>query len=162
LKALARTIRKLWRHPWQNWGLLLHAAALTACIRGGLSATSLSRMTRTLRRVATGLPQWSAATPRYRLRAAWAAHAVGRRLLPERPCLTQALVLQYLLLRRGDDAAELHIGVRKDEDTGLQAHAWVERSGQVLIGGTGAPDTYERFEDLGAKLEAANAPQQAS
>ncbi|WP_251979821.1 lasso peptide biosynthesis B2 protein [Salinibacter ruber] len=80
----------------------------------------------------------------------------------QRPCLTQALVLQYLLLRRGDDAAELHIGVRKDEDTGLQAHAWVERSGQVLIGGTGAPDTYERFEDLGAKLEAENTPNRAS
>ena len=119
-------------------------------------------MTRVLRRVATGLPQRSAATPRYRLRAAWAAHAVGRRLLPERPCLTQALVLQYLLLRRGDDAAELHIGVRKDEATDLQAHAWVEHRGQVLIGGTGAPDTYERFEDLRAKLEAASTPTRAS
>lgn len=119
-------------------------------------------MTRILQRVGAGLPQWSAATPRYRIRAAWAAHAVGQRLLPERPCLTQALVLQYLLLRRGDDEAELHIGVTKDEDTGLQAHAWVEHSGRVLIGGAGAPDTYERFEDLGAKLGASSTPKRAS
>jgi len=81
---------------------------------------------------------------------------VGRRLLPERPCLTQALVLQYLLLRRGDDAAELHIGVAKGEDGTLQAHAWVERGGRVLIGGENAPGMYERFEDLGEKIEALN------
>ncbi|WP_103027906.1 lasso peptide biosynthesis B2 protein [Salinibacter altiplanensis] len=158
MNVIVRTFRKLWQHPWQNWGLLLHAAALTVGIRTGLAAASLSHMTRGLRRVATGLPQTRDATPWYRRRAAWAAHAVGRRLLPERPCLTQALVLQYLLLRRGDDAAELHIGVTKDEDDTLQAHAWVKRKGHVLIGGMDAPGTYERFEDLGEKMEAANAP----
>jgi hypothetical protein len=86
------------------------------------------------------------------MRAAWAAHAVGRRLLPKRPCLTQALVLQYLLLRRGDDAAELHIGVSKTKKKGLQAHAWIERNGKVLIGGTGSPHEYERFQDFRRKL----------
>lgn len=86
------------------------------------------------------------------MRAAWAADAMGRRLLPERPCLTQALVLQYLLLRRGDDSAELHIGVTKSNEE-LQAHAWMERNGRVLIGGTDAPGKYERFSDLGEKME---------
>lgn len=85
------------------------------------------------------------------MRAAWAAHAVGRRLLPERPCLTQALVLQYLLLRRGDDSAELHVGVTKSDEEELQAHAWIERDGRVLIGGTNAPKKYERFDDLDVK-----------
>jgi len=87
------------------------------------------------------------------MRAAWAARAVGRRFLPERPCLTQALVLQYLLLRRGDDSTELHIGVTKTDEE-LQAHAWVERSGRVLIGGTEAPGKYERFSDLEEKIQA--------
>jgi hypothetical protein len=87
----------------------------------------------------------------YRHRAAWAAHAVGRRFLPERPCLTQALVLQYLLLRHGDEATELHIGVTKEKE-GLQAHAWIERNGTVLIGGKNSPREYERFQDLGRKL----------
>lgn len=154
MSALGRLLQKLWRHPWQNWALLLYAAALTVCVRAGLSAYSLSRVTRALRRVATELPQRGPATPRYRMRAAWAAQAVGRRFLPERPCLTQALVLQYLLLRRGDDTAELHIGVTKGEDGSLEAHAWVERDGRVLIGGANAPGTYERFENLGAKLDA--------
>lgn len=158
LNVLRRTFRKLWRHSWKNWGLLLHAGTLTVSVRAGLSISSLNRVTRTLRQVATALPQWPVITPQYRLRAAWAARAVGRRLLPSRPCLTQALVLQYLLLRRGDGSAQLHIGVTKDGDGALQAHAWVERDGRVLIGGTNAPEMYEAFEDLGAKIRDSTAP----
>ena len=146
-----RLFQTMWQHPWQNWGLLLYTATLTVCVRGGLSLYPLNRVIWALRRVSAELPQRLPATRQYRRRAAWAAHAVGRRFLPERPCLTQALVLQYLLLRRGDDEAELHIGVAKNED-GLQAHAWVERNGQVLIGGADSPQEYERFDDLARKV----------
>jgi len=157
MRPLHHTLRTLWQHPWQNWGLLLYAGGLTVCVRACLSVYSLNRVTWGLRRVARRLPRRSPATPRYRMRAAWAAHAVGQRLLPERPCLTQALVLQYLLLRRGDDAAELHIGVTKKDRT-LQAHAWVERNGCVLIGGTDSPRKYERFDDLARKVRSTKKP----
>lgn len=153
MSSLKRGFRKLWRHPWRNWWMLLQATGITVIVWSGLSVFSLGRVTRGLRRTAMRLPQWSDATPSDRRRAAWAAHAVGRRLLPERPCLTQALVLQYLLLRRGDDAAELHIGVAKSDDD-LQAHAWVERNGRVLIGGTSSPDEYERFDGLSGTVNA--------
>jgi len=130
---------------------------VTVLVWMGLTVYSLGRLSRILRRTAVWLPHWTPASSAYRRRAAWAAHAVGRRFLPERPCLTQAFVLQYLLLRRGDDAAELHIGVTKDEDGELQAHAWVERHGRVLIGGTNAPQEYERFEDLDARFRSCEA-----
>ena len=162
MRPLHRAFQTLWKHSWQNWGLLLYAGTLTVCVRAGLLTQSLSRVTRGLRRIATSLPQWRSSSRRYRMRAAWAAHAVGRRLFPERPCLTQALVLQYLLLRRRDDAAELHIGVTKGEDGTLQAHAWVERNGRVLIGGTNAPSTYERFENLEPKIRSTSSPEQLS
>jgi hypothetical protein len=45
----------------------------------------------------------------------------------------------------------LHIGVAKNED-GFQAHAWVERNGQVLIGGANSPQEYKRFGDLARKM----------
>lgn len=151
MRSLTRGLQKLWRHPWRNWWMLVRAMALTVVVRIGLSVWPLGRVTRDLRRMALWLPRRRESTPMYRRRAAWAAHAVGRRFLPERPCLTQALVLQYLLLRRGDDASELHIGVAKNEE-GLQAHAWVERNGRVLIGGTNSPREYERFEDLARKV----------
>lgn len=47
-------------------------------------------------------------------------------------CLRQALVLWFLLRRRGMPA-ELRIGVRKTAE-GLEAHAWVESDGRVLDG----------------------------
>ncbi len=151
MPSLRRGLQKLWRHPWRNWWMLFRASVLTVAVRAGLSLWPLGRVTRGLRRAAQWRPPRSTSTPRYRMRAAWAARAVGRRFLPERPCLTQALVLQYLLLRRGDDEAELHIGVAKNED-GLQAHAWVERNGRVLIGGADSPQEYERFDDLTRKV----------
>ena len=161
MPSLIRILRKLWKHPWRNWGLLLRAGGLTVCVRGALSLFSLGQVRRGLRRTATWRPRRASSSPRYRMRAAWAAHAIGRRFLPERPCLTQALVLQYLLLRRGDDSAELHIGVTKANEE-LQAHAWVERSGRVLIGGTEAPGKYERFSDLEEKIRAQESSTQLS
>jgi len=145
------TLRKLWRRPWADWWTLLQAMTLTVLVRTGLSVCSLDRVVRGLQRLARGLPRWNPLTSAYRDRAAWAANAVGCRFLPERPCLTQALVLQYLLLRRGDHSAQLHIGVTKHESE-LQAHAWVERNGRVLIGGTASPYKYERFQNLDEKI----------
>lgn len=49
-------------------------------------------------------------------------------------CLTQALVAQLLLSRRGLEAL-LRIGVVKTEHGKIEAHAWVESGGRVVIGG---------------------------
>jgi len=46
-------------------------------------------------------------------------------------CLKQSLVLDWLLHQRGIDS-NLHIGVKK-ENLELNAHAWVEMNGTVLI-----------------------------
>lgn len=98
--------------------------------------------------MARTMPHWADASPRHRERAAWAAGAVGRRLLPDRPCLTQAIVLQYVLLRRGDDDAKLRLGVTRGDDATLQAHAWIERDGEILIGGAASPSAYVQFGDV--------------
>lgn len=45
-------------------------------------------------------------------------------------CLPQALTLKYFL--RGDKDAEIVIGVKKNVK--LEAHAWVEKNGVILIG----------------------------
>lgn len=132
--------------------MLLSAGVLTVVVRIALSVGSLRRVIRALRRAARGLPQWSDSTSVRRERAAWAASAVGRRLLQKGPCLTQAIVLQYLLRRQGDKAARLRIGVARGRDDTLQAHAWVERKGEVLIGGAASQATYIQFDDLEEKL----------
>ena len=47
--------------------------------------------------------------------------------------MTRALALMLLLRRRGYPA-ELRIGVRPSGEDRLDAHAWVEGEGRILIG----------------------------
>jgi hypothetical protein len=67
-------------------------------------------------------------------RITWSVKAAGRRL-PGTTCLAEALVV-HSMLRRYGHAAELRLGVR-DATFGkspLDAHAWVECNGTVVIG----------------------------
>lgn len=50
-------------------------------------------------------------------------------------CLTRALAGQYLLRRAGIDS-RLCIGVMRDGGKQFQAHAWLERDGKIILGGT--------------------------
>jgi len=73
----------------------------------------------------------------------WAVESAGRLLPWASTCLTQALTAQVLLLQLGRPAL-VHIGTVKGENGDLQAHAWVESRGEVLIGGR----ELERFTPL--------------
>lgn len=64
----------------------------------------------------------------------WAV-AVASVYLPFATCLPQALAAQ-VLLRRNNHAADLKIGVARDERGRLEAHAWVESAGRIVIGGS--------------------------
>jgi hypothetical protein len=65
-------------------------------------------------------------------RIIWAV-AVASRYVPAATCLTQALAGQ-VLLKQHCAPALLRIGVMKNERGALQAHAWIESQGQVVIG----------------------------
>lgn len=140
-----------WIRPWADWWMLTRALCLTVLVRGLLSIWSLGTVSRRLKKIARRFSARAQNSEAHRERAAWAANAVGYRLLPKRPCLTQALVLQYILLRSGDESARLQIGVAKRDDE-LRAHAWVEWNETVLIGGTASPHKYERFGNLDDKM----------
>ena len=62
----------------------------------------------------------------------WAVSAAARRV-PQATCLTQALATQIMLGRRGHRTT-LQLGVMKSETGKMDAHAWLEREGKVLIG----------------------------
>ena len=63
----------------------------------------------------------------------WAVELTSRYLLRQRPCLTKALVGQMMLSQQGF-ATVLRIGVARNPDGTLQAHAWLEREGEIMIG----------------------------
>ena len=64
----------------------------------------------------------------------WAV-TVACRYVPLATCLTQALVTKVLLSRHGHHAT-VRIGVARSDGGKLQAHAWVENNGRVVIGGS--------------------------
>jgi hypothetical protein len=78
-------------------------------------------------------------------RLTWAVTVVAPYVLGARPCLAQALTVQLLLRRRGHPA-RLCFGVARGAWGEMLAHAWVESSGQVMIGGTASE--LQRFTPL--------------
>jgi Transglutaminase-like superfamily len=60
-----------------------------------------------------------------------------RRFVLAATCLTQALVTEKLLHEAGLPAA-MRIGVARSDAGKIEAHAWVESNGEVVIGGSHA------------------------
>jgi len=83
-------------------------------------------------------------------RVAWAVTAASRYVIGGSNCLLRAIATGLLLRRYGYDA-NLMIGVAKAPERGLAAHAWLETSGQVLIGGF----ELDRYVTLAARRDAA-------
>jgi len=69
-------------------------------------------------------------------RVAWLVEVAGRYAPGRATCLKQALVLSWLLRRRGVSTT-LQIGVAR-RGGALAAHAWLERDGEVVFGHGGS------------------------
>jgi hypothetical protein len=65
-------------------------------------------------------------------RIGWAVSA-ARYFVPKGNCLPQALAAESLLLRHGHPV-EFRIGVVKTDRDRLEAHAWVESAGRLVVG----------------------------
>lgn len=68
-------------------------------------------------------------------RVAWLVEVAGRYSPVSATCLEKAIVLSWLLGRRGL-ATTLRIGVARREGA-LAAHAWLEHAGEVILGHPG-------------------------
>lgn len=132
MRELARATRKWIRMPQRRRRLLLQAAILSGAARALLGPLPLA----TLRKVLASFAEWivpsgCTADEGEVLRA---LSVVNRRL--GGTCLMNALAAQALLTRYGYPVT-LRIGASL-KDGGFAAHAWVERNGEVLIGGPAA------------------------
>ncbi|HEY3131846.1 MAG TPA: lasso peptide biosynthesis B2 protein [Acidobacteriota bacterium] len=76
-------------------------------------------------------------------RVVWAIDLAGKYVPATKTCLIRALAAHALLNQRGY-RTQLFIGVTKDGIGHLQAHAWVENNGKIVIGESGV----ERFTPL--------------
>lgn len=74
-------------------------------------------------------------------RIAWAV-SVTSRYVPAANCLPQALAVYTLMKRRGH-TADMRIGVTKGKGDQLEAHAWIENEGRIVIGGSDSPSRFK-------------------
>ena len=141
-----RRVRKFLALSAHDRWLLLRVAATLATIQLGLRLMRFPQLLRLLGRFsarhrAPSRP-WQESP-----RLVWAIAAAARALPTHPTCLVQALAGQLLLRRRGCDAS-LCIGVARDGTGRLEAHAWLESDGAVLIGGPRS--RLERYRSLPA------------
>jgi hypothetical protein len=126
--------------------LVLEALVMVVAIRLGLWLLSFQK----LRALVTRLGQCPVGSHSANSlpvdRIAWAVRAVGQ-FVPYASCLTQALAGQVLLARRRHPT-RLHIGVARKSQEGLEAHAWLECEGRIVLGDHGFLATYTAFPSL--------------
>jgi hypothetical protein len=119
--------------------VLVQAAAWLLLLRILLAAAPFAQVQRMVSRAsrasAPGVRRPGAPAPS---RIGYLVAAAANRI-PGTTCLPRALATQVLLCRNGH-RAELHIGINRTGSERLQAHAWVETGGSVVIGGSDLTD----------------------
>ena len=123
-------LAKLARLPASERWLLARACVLVAVVRVCLWLLPFRSVQRLTDRLMRGACSRSLTSTE---RVAWAVRTSSRHI-PRASCLTQAMAAQVMLARRGIPS-QLRIGVAKSEAGRLEAHAWVESDGNVVIGG---------------------------
>jgi transglutaminase superfamily protein len=129
-----RSALRFVRLPAADRRILLKAAALLWAVRIGLWILPFQRLRDMLSKKT---PNAVVGSPTGPARAARIAHCVKlmSRFVPAATCLTQSLVTVKMLEDAGLPAC-LRIGVARSRSGKLEAHAWVESKGRVIIGGT--------------------------
>jgi hypothetical protein len=126
--------------------LLLITFTLLGAIRLGLWLLPFPRWRRLLSHLMQPKSKLQEANSTSVSQVVWAVSVASRYMPGGVKCLARALATQVLLSRHGYPA-DLHIGVAKGEGGQLEAHAWVESQGQVVIG---ALSNLSRFTPLPA------------
>jgi len=130
-----RRLRSFLALPAADRRLLIEAALFLGVVRLGLKLLPFQTLLSLLNRMPKGRLAPLPLDPRSAERLAWAIATAGPYLVGSRPCLPQALAAQLLLVRRGFPA-RLRLGVIKGDRGEVQAHAWMETDGRVVVGGS--------------------------
>ncbi|MFH1115528.1 MAG: lasso peptide biosynthesis B2 protein [Pseudomonadota bacterium] len=123
--------------------LLVVTAFLLVFLAAALRLTSLQTLLNASRRASETYPRWVSEKRWSSGRIVWAVSAVVRRIPALGNCLSVALTAKLLLSATGHSTS-LRIGVAKDDSGKLEAHAWLEDNGTILIGSV----NHDRFVPL--------------
>lgn len=138
------------RLPAPDRRLLAESALLLGAIRVGLWLLPFQTLLHGLARMTPRTAEAQTADCGSIHRVVWAVTVASRSVPGARMCLTQALATQVLLGRRGH-ITHLHIGVARSDKGQLEAHAWVESRGSIVIGNLGNLSHYTPLPSLEGK-----------
>ena len=124
--------RRFFALPADRKRVFLIAIAMLVVVRISLWIATVERVESSARRLARRTPDARTPTPGGADRIAWAVGSAAR-FVPGGSCLAQAIAAEALLIRAGHPA-EIRLGVTKDGRGRIEAHAWVEVSGRVILG----------------------------
>lgn len=121
---------------------VMHAAGLTLRVLGlGRWLRWLSAVSRTTVNAETAAQSVRVSVAAVR----WVERRSVFRWVARRNCLPRSVTLSWLLARRGV-ASDLRIGVRRDVQAGLAAHAWVEVAGRPLNESANVREQFVAFD----------------
>jgi hypothetical protein len=124
--------------------LLIEATVVLVAIRAALALLSFPALLRLRARLGRKPFQCGASGHPAISRVVWAVDVISR-LLHLNGCLIRAITVDTMLIRH-QRPSQLRIGVVKGADAALEAHAWVESNGEVIVGG----GDLDRFTPLAA------------
>ena len=129
----AKLFKRLSRLSGPQRLMLVEAAALLTAARAAVALLPFKRM------IALGArPLGTRRADDAHRQVVWAIEAAARRLPVRLVCMHKGLAAQWMLRRRGVDA-RLHYGIAYDPADKLEAHVWVARGDDILIGAEEAP-----------------------
>jgi hypothetical protein len=128
-------IRTLLQLTAREYGLLLAALVVVLAVRLALWIVPSRVTLRFLGRISATASTRRATAATTVPPIVWAVEAASK-FVPRASCLTQAIAAKLLLRRFGQDA-QLCLGVVQPPDGTLRAHAWLEREGRPVLGGSG-------------------------
>ena len=142
-------MRKFLHLPWRDQARTLEALIMVLTARGFLLMIPFRKTVAIAMYLGERLPARHAGSATLLARLSYLVQRVSEPV-PDATCLTQALALKLMLMRRRV-ACSLRIGVAKESNGVFKAHAWLETpSHQVIIGGAQSP---RQFKPLKLNLE---------
>jgi hypothetical protein len=127
-------LHKFLNLPCADRNCLIEAAFWLGCARLAIVILPFRRIAPFLgRNMAQSLEAEESANRELLDKISWAVTTASRQLPWECLCLAQALAGKAMLKRRGVTST-LYLGLAKDEEASLRAHAWLRCGNRILTG----------------------------
>ncbi|WPC43293.1 lasso peptide biosynthesis B2 protein [Clostridium sp. JS66] len=135
LYLLVKKFYKFFKIPCKDKILLFQAFFLTGLIRFAILIIAFSTLTKLAGKYKEESPKYLSDMDRFTAkRVSWAVNIISRNTPWESKCLVKALTAQ-VLLKQKRISSTLYLGVAKDKENKLIAHAWLRSGKDIITGG---------------------------